>query len=374
MKKIAFLFETVYKAGGVSRVLVILANELANRGYSVDIIHQEKNTEYMPYYINCNVGQKYYKFNKRNLFQKISKKILFNTSFEKIYFNKKSLSNDINILNNYDVIIGVHGSNTIYLGKISNLLKKDIKKIGWQHNSFEAYFESKDYYKNEKNLVRKYIGYLDWNVVLTESDERLYNEHFYNKNIKISNPLTINTDKITTLENKEIIFVGRLVREQKGLDYLIEIAQRIKPFKWKIRVVGDGPDYKWLTSLIQKKDLDDIIILEGLVTDNIDNLYSSASIFISTSRWEGFGLVITEAMSCGLPIVSFENTGPSEILKNGEYGIIISKYNIEDFSNAIIDLITDENKLKYYKNKSLERVQQFKIDEVLKKWEFLINE
>src|SRR5699024_31896 len=103
--------------------------------------------------------------------------------------------------------------------------------------------------------------------------------------------------------------------EQKGLDYLIEIGKVLNE-NWEILVAGDGADKDTFNQMIKENYLEDKIILKGsLKSEELVDLYKSGSIFISTSRWEGFGLVITEAMSFGLPIVSFNNSGPREILK-----------------------------------------------------------
>lgn len=156
--------------------------------------------------------------------------------------------------------------------------------------------------------------------------------------------------------------------EQKGLDYLIEIAKKIED-EWKIVIAGDGPDKEKFIQMIKKNKLEQKIIVKGaLENQQLIQLYLSGSIFISTSRWEGFGLVITEAMSFGLPIVSFDNSGPREILKGGKYGILIEKNNIQQFIDSLLILLKDIRRRKILQQKSLERIKDFNIDVISKKW------
>lgn len=193
-----------------------------------------------------------------------------------------------------------------------------------------------------------------------------------NKNTTfIYNPLTISNDKnkVSDLRNKKIAFVGRLVIETKGLDYLIEIAKNIEE-DWKVEVAGDGRDKRRFIEMIKKNNLENKIVLKGaLGTQELRELYLSSSIFISTSRWEGFGLAVTEAMSFGLPIISFDNSGPREILKCGQYGILVEKYNVNKFTENLLILTSDFEKRRKLQKKSLERANDFQIDIIIDKWE-----
>src|SRR5699024_4738402 len=117
-------------------------------------------------------------------------------------------------------------------------------------------------------------------------------------------------------------------------------------------VAGDGADKDTFNQMIKENYLEDKIILKGsLKSEELVDLYKSGSIFISTSRWEGFGLVITEAMSFGLPIVSFNNSGPREILKNGQYGILVEQDNVEEFSRKVNELVQDRIIRKSFQDK-----------------------
>ncbi|MEI2369164.1 glycosyltransferase, partial [Niallia circulans] len=209
-------------------------------------------------------------------------------------------------------------------------------------------------------------------VCLTNKDLKNYIK-INKKSCSIYNPLTIDSKRISELENKIIVFVGRLVIEQKGLDYLISIAKSINK-EWKIIVAGDGADKDYFNNMIRDNNLENKIILTGSLKSNeLIDLYVKGSIFVSTSRWEGFGLVITEAMSCGLPIVSFNNFGPSEILGNGEYGMLVDNYNLDEFIFKLNELIKSKEKRKELQLKSIERVKSFKMEYILNQWMEVIS-
>lgn len=103
--------------------------------------------------------------------------------------------------------------------------------------------------------------------------------------------------------------------------------------------------------------------------DNVKDHYLESSIFVSTSRWEGFGLAITEAMECGLPVVAFDNSGPKEIIsKPNINGVLVGNYNINKFADEIISLIENDEKRASMSLESIKRAQDFKIDNIIKQW------
>ncbi|PAE10714.1 hypothetical protein CHI02_18580 [Niallia circulans] len=182
------------------------------------------------------------------------------------------------------------------------------------------------------------------------------------------NPSTITINEISNLSTKNIIFVGRLIIEQKGLDYLLTIAENLDP-GWKINIAGDGADRVKFQKCVRKRGLENKInILGSLGTKELRALYLSGSIFISTSRWEGFGLVLTEAMAAGLPVISFDNAGPVEILKNGEYGVVVKNHDIQSFIKELKELMNNIDLRRDYQKKSLMRLKDFDIDSIIKKW------
>ena len=245
------------------------------------------------------------------------------------------------------------------------------KTIGWMHNSFDAYFETKNkYYWGQKNIFKNNLKKLDKCIVLTKEDRRLYKEEFGVEVDYIYNPLSFTTESKSNCLNKNILFVGRLIKEQKGLDYLMEIFKdvSVNNLGWNLIIVGDGQDKDYLENYIEKYNLSERVKIFAH-TNKIIEFYLNASIFISTSRWEGFGLVVTEAMECGLPVIAFNNSGPREIInKSNHNGIIIEKYDLEAFKEALKDLIDSYELRKKISKNSITRANDFNKENIIKKW------
>ncbi len=92
-----------------------------------------------------------------------------------------------------------------------------------------------------------------------------------------------------------------------------------------------------------------------------------------TSRWEGFPLVLAEAMNFGLPIISFENGGSNEVLENGKYGKLVEQGNVELFSEELNRMISDIQLRKEYAVKSLQRAKSLQLDSIIKQWEKILQ-
>ena len=326
----------VLNMGGLEKVTINIANELSKQ-HDVEMIVIKENQKYYPLATNIKVIEGRVKY---NIFEKIFRRLNLAVMkqqrfgyFKENYFVKKVLHH-----NDYDVVIATDGAHTMITANALKVMDKDKKPkfVSWLHNDFNTYYYK--YYKTYQTEFAKSLGIADQVVTLSNDDCRDYSQ-FNSNTVTIYNPLTIKHTEISNLKNSEVIFVGRLIREQKGLDFLLDIAQHLKNSEIKIRVVGDGQDKAWLEQEIERRQLQDIIILHGSVKKNIEKLYANASLFISTSRWEGFGLVVTEAMACGLPIISFDNSGPKEILEGGKYGILIPKYNIKQFAHEILEMM-----------------------------------
>src|SRR5690606_1925749 len=109
-------------------------------------------------------------------------------------------------------------------------------------------------------------------------------------------------------------------------------------------------------------------------TANIAEKYCESSIFTLSSRYEGFGLVLVEAMACGLPVVSFDcPCGPREIVRDGEVGFLVENGNIEQLADKICYLIEHEDIRKMMGNKAQDHAQNFDIANISKQWKELFN-
>lgn len=363
-----------FSMGGAEKVTIELANNLGSK-HEVSLIDFSGENYYF-YHLNSNINTKL-KIPCMSTKRKLIKKILnFKYRLTKRVNNPFSLFKeqieslcDIFKSQKFDCIIFSQGTLTSFIPYFK-LHLPDIKIIAWQHNNFDVYLNN--YHQNIKKYYIEGIKQADSVVCLTESDVKKFQE-VNPKSYCIYNALTIKEPIISEVTNKNIIFAGRLVINQKGLDFLIEIAKKLDE-EWKIIIAGDGDDRKRFQNMISKSSVEEKIVLLGNKTsEELREVYAKGSIFISTSRWEGFGLVITEAMASGLPVISFNNDGPAEILMNGKYGILVDKFELDDFTYKLTELVSDVKKRKYWKKKSLERVESFRAEKILDLWEDQIN-
>ena len=271
-------------------------------------------------------------------------------------------------MNQFDCLILCQGLLTALIPSLKKVYPY-LKIIAWQHSDYEAY---KKYYA--AFLADYFIGLAKADVVvcLTEYSFQYYKEHNDNT-VFIYNPLTLHHQEISDLESNKVIFVGRMEVEPKGLDFLVDIAERTSN-KWQFLLAGAGKDESNIRKVIRLRGLEDKVILVGaLRDDDLKDHYLKGAVYASTSRWEGFGLVLLEAMSCGLPIVAFDIPSTREMLNDSQCGMLVEKYDLEQFANAIDRLMVDKSLREYYQKKGLERVKDFSINQIVKEWQSLVG-
>ena len=242
--KICFITSTIFNLGGVQRVVSVLANEL-NRYCEVDIlcINKEVNLNRNLYSLNEDIHvQLGLKTNKKTISDKLYSKVIKKLNEKSNIINHKispnilknvyypeelqeSLTNYIN-LNKYNYVIGVEGRYSLLLAIISDRI--NAKTIGWQHNSYDAYFNNiNKYYWKQDKLFKEYIPKLNQCVVLTNQDKFEYKNSMGIECNTIYNPLSFQSKEKSNCLKKNILFVGRLLEQQKGLDLLIKAFKKV---------------------------------------------------------------------------------------------------------------------------------------------------
>lgn len=168
---------------------------------------------------------------------------------------------------------------------------------------------------------------------------------------------------------KTVISVGRLV-PQKGYDQLIDawvIVHKKHP-QWHLRIYGDGLLREHLQEKIKNLDLEELVHLEGF-SRNLEEAYSKASLYVMSSLYEGFGIVLVEAMKHGLPCVSYDlPSGPADIITNEEDGFLCEYQNVQDLADRICDLLDDENLRNEMSAKATQKVTRFLPSSVMPIW------
>ncbi len=191
----------------------------------------------------------------------------------------------------------------------------------------------------------------------------------------ISNPLSFNPTTFSNLTNKRVIAVGRYCYE-KGYDHLLQAWATIQNQcpDWRLDVFGDG-DRNAYEALMDQWGIDRSRCKLNLQTKNIQQEFEQSAISVCSSRFEGFGLVIIEAMVCGVPVVSFDCPwGPRAIISDGEDGILVENGNVNQLAEAMLKLITDDNLRIAMGSKAKVNVQRFSIEVIADKWKKLFEE
>lgn len=172
-----------------------------------------------------------------------------------------------------------------------------------------------------------------------------------------------------------IIGMGRLTA-QKGFDMLLhafaQLASRYPD--WGVRILGVGPDYAALQQQIRDLRLEDRAFLLGRSSEPYQ-LLAESSLFVMSSRFEGFPNALCEAMACGLPVISFDcPSGPSEIIRNGVDGILTPKEDVAALAAAMDQLMGDPEKRNGLSMRSPEIIERFGTERVLDRWEEVFTE
>jgi glycosyltransferase involved in cell wall biosynthesis len=360
MVKLTLLVTNMYSPGGVQRVVSLLANKLVEENkYDITILSMFKTADDPFFAINSKIKLKHIFYEPFN----------FKTGYFKAvggireYFKE----NDTDVL----VFSGM-GYGSIVYSALGNT--KSLKIIGWEHQSFHY----------GKKFGLEWIGKriaskkMDAVVVLTKEDYEYYDKGLnkIKKLVQIYNPAIIDNQVNSYNSNvKKIISCGSLV-PQKGFDYAIEVANIVfKQYpEWQWHIFGDGPERKVLEEKIAEYGLENNVILMGY-SDNVYKKYREYSLYVMSSRHEGFPMVLIEAKSNNLPIISFEcKCGPRELIIEGENGYLVPCFDVEKMANRIIKLIGNEEKMKEFSKKASDGLSNLAIDNIVQKWEQLFNE
>lgn len=373
--KIVYVLDALANKAGTERMISFKMNYLSERNYEI-------------YFITASQGKHPFSF---NLSSKITC-IDLNINFHRIYkyrllfrffkelqlcfLLKKRIKKVISIIDP-DIIIATTYTFSDIVCNLDCRAKKLIESHG--NKSFLNYVDKssisiKNIYNTiKRNIIIKSIeDKCDVLVTLTEGDSNQWNTS--SKKIIIPNPLPINCKEYSTLNNRKVISVGRLVPE-KRFDILI-LAWKIVSEKhndWILDIYGNRSLYDNLIMLIKKLNLSDSCFIHPS-TENIAEEYINSSIYVMSSISEGFGLVLAEAMSFGIPCISFNCPyGPAEVIKNGEDGFLVDNGDYEKLADKMCLLIEDEEQRKIMGCNARKNIQRYSPNIIMKKWEDLFE-
>lgn len=300
---------------------------------------------------------------------------LFTNFIDKLFFKEKDKKHFIEFINNnnFDVVVGAGHTYSLMLGTIAPQI--NCKAIGWQHATYYSYIErrGKSGY-GLKNYTRSCYSKLNEVLVLTNADKKDFDRELDINSTVLYNPIPKNGQIRSDVTQKNILFSSRLDRDVKGLDYLVEIIKIVIERKpdWKFTILGDGSDKEFLIKELKKNNLLKNTEVVGN-TDDVYHYYCKSSILLQTSRQEGFGMTIIEAMSCGVPVIAFHNYGPDEIVRNGVDGFLINKFDVSDFADKVIMLAEDYEKRREFSKAALDGAKRFDLNIILDKFKEILN-
>lgn len=221
----------------------------------------------------------------------------------------------------------------------------------------------------DERLVRKFDRF----VVLTEEDAKMWGEM---PNIRvIPNAANFIAQKYSDCSEKRVIAVGRL-DYQKSFDRLVLVWEKVheKMPDWRLDIFGQGEWKDMLQSMIDERGLQDCMRLNG-PTKDIGKEYAESSMLVMSSHYEGFPMVMIEAMACGLPAVCFDfKCGPRDIIQPEENGLVVPDGDIDGLAEAMIRLMKDEELRKRMGENAKRVVETYSEERVMGSWEDLYEE
>lgn len=363
--KLVYLYHSLVNWGGTERILVDKMNYLARHdGYDVYMITSDQGQHKIPYdldelvhFIDLNIRfyQRYqYKWWRRPfIYRQLSQKY-----HNLLQEHLETIQPDVIIctsIQDVKPLLKVKGRIPLIVESHINFMRPDTL-----------------FHRIQTRINNYWIGKAETVVTLTDRDAedwRRVSNHVH----VIPNIVHLNdTNLFSDYTAKRVLFVGRF-EEQKNIGELISIWQLVYSRfpDWKLDLYGDG---RLWNQYQQEAETLNMNIELHKPTKDIFEAYCNSSIFVLTSLYEPFGLVIPEAMSCGLPVVSYDSPyGPASIISEGKDGFIVSLHDRQAFADRLCQLMGDEELRKKMGRHAIASSQRFSADKIMPMWKELFE-
>lgn len=376
--RLCFFSQSLYTLGGLQKAVTEIINSIVGHDVDVTVVMSKSGKDAPCFSLDervnvVEIGEVFslrfsplYKvLNVVNRRTAILDNAIGTAISERYYLRRNEREKLIRWINGeqFDVVIGVGDKFSMVIAMIADEIQA--RTMGWMHSTFTGYYEKRGQnLYGLKNLNQKLLGKLDMLCVLTQRDKERFDREMHTNAVVLYDPI-FRADTGSRPKEADLLFVGRISRHVKGIDYLLKIMAKVvieKP-DCKLVIVGNGPDEKYLQRTAERLGLADHIQFVGFQRD-VEAYYEKARILVSTSRWEGFGMSIAEAMMHGVPCVAFENDGPCEIIHDGVDGVLIRKYETDAFAEAIASLLANKEQYQKMAESAQKRAMDFELPQI----------
>jgi len=354
-KNIAFILSSL-DAGGAQRVVCVLANKLVHNHNIVIIVFYRCPIFYdLDPRIKIVFCKPEYVHKK---YRTIIHSIFMHTQL--IRKIKKQLK-----INKTDIVIGFMTTASVYsiiASKLLNIRCVISERVHPEYSSINSFWIK---------IRRVFYPHAHMLVVQTQAIKNYFSGFIAeDKIVIIKNPLDqylSDARAFDDIKENIILNVGRL-EHQKNQEMLIRAFANLNIKNWTLIIVGEGEKRKKLESLIEQLNIKTQVILTGNV-NNVYDFYNKSKIFAFTSRFEGFPNALTEAMHYGLACISTNcPSGPSDLIKNNENGILIPVGDQEALENGLKKLVNNPNLRSIYGQKAVEATNELDVETITRKW------
>lgn len=374
--KIIYCIHSVYNPGGMERVLLNKVKYLVEKkGWEIAIVTTDQSFR-PPFYPfpsdvrMMDLGINYSEDNSKNVFAKIvgylRKRSIHKSKLSEFLMKEKA-----------DVVVSLYPSESSFIPDITDGSKKVLElhfckffRIQYQRLGVIGLIDRLRTWQDER-IVRRFDKF----VVLTDEDKENWGN--LSNIITIPNASLTMFDQYSDLSYKRVIAVGRL-DYQKGFDRLIKAWDIIMKDDclrdWRLDIFGQGEWRDKLNSMIAERGLGDSVKLNN-PTNEIGKEYAKSSLIVMTSNYEGFGMVLVEAMSCGVPAVAFDcKCGPRDIVCHGERGLVVKNGDIDGLAKAMMRLMKDADLRRKMGENAKRVVETYSEEKVMGMWVELFEE
>lgn len=364
--RIIYCIHGTFNSGGMEKVVLGKANYLAEKGYEVFIVTTEQKGRESFFDIDRRIECHDLDINYEN--ENNSSFIKKLTSFKyKQKLHKRRLEEYIR-MKKPDIVVSTFGNEVNFLYNIKDGSKKILEihfsRFFRLQLKRKGIWELVDRYRSK--VDRKKVEEYDRFVVLTHEDKRYWDGV---KNIEVIPNFIAIHDKNADMNSKKAIAVGRF-SYQKGYERMIMAWKRVNEVhpEWILNIFGNGEEKEKIRTLVDNLGLNEKVTLND-ATNDIGKEYVTSSLFILSSRYEGLPMVLLEAMSYGLAIVSYDcKCGPKDIIDNNRNGVLVEEGNVNKLADAIIEVINNDTKRKMLAKNAKEDSKIYSTECIMKQW------